>query len=253
MIGADGRNSVLRDQAGLARRDLGAPVDVLWFRLSCQADDPDDAFGRVSRGRVFVLLNRGTHWQCANVIPKGGLSDVQSAGLEAFRQAVAEGAPFASARLDEIRSWDDLALLSVRIERLRRWYRPGLLFIGDAAHAMSPVGGVGINLAIQDAVAAANLLAGPLREHRAEPSDLRRVQRRRALPTRLTQAAQVQTQNRGLRPALRSRSWRPPLVARVLAQILRIPADQRLNGRPVGLGVQPEHVRSETIGPASVL
>lgn len=252
VVGADGRNSVLRDQAGLDRRDLDAPVDVLWFRLSRQPDDPDDAFGRVGRGRVFVLLNRGTHWQCAYVIPKGGLPRTQSVGLDAFRHAVAEAAPFASARVHEIRSWDDVALLSVRVERLRRWYKHGLLFIGDAAHAMSPIGGVGINLAIQDAVAAANVLARPLREHRVQPKDLRRVQRRRAAPTRLTQAAQVQIQNRGLRPALGSGSQHPPLMARLLAQILRLPADQRLNGRLVGLGVRPEHVRSEVIGPANV-
>src|SRR5229473_1805220 len=164
VVAADGRSSVLRERAGLHLEDLGAPMDVLWFRLSRAPGDPAATMGRFDAGRIFVLLNRGPHWQCGYVIPKGSAEDVRRRGLDAFRASVAALMPFAADRVAEIRGWDDVKLLTVRVDRLRQWYRPGLLYIGDAAHAMSPVGGVGINLAIQDAVAAANIIAGPLRE-----------------------------------------------------------------------------------------
>lgn len=243
VVGCDGRHSVLRNQANLPLKELGAPLDVLWFRLSREPGDPEEALGRVDGGRAFILINRGEHWQCGYVIPKGGLEQLQARGLPAFRHAVAELAPFAADRVAEIASWDEVPLLSVQIDRLRCWHRPGLLFIGDAAHAMSPVGGVGINLAIQDAVATANLLSQPLLEGRVTMEDLRRVQRRREWPTRITQRLQVQIQNRGLRPVVNGTNASPPRAARVLAGLTKLPALARLNGRLIGLGVRPEHVQ----------
>jgi 2-polyprenyl-6-methoxyphenol hydroxylase-like FAD-dependent oxidoreductase len=243
VVGCDGRHSVLRNQANLPLKELGAALDVLWFRLSRQPGDPEEALGRVDGGRAFILINRGEHWQCGYVIPKGGLEQLQARGLPAFRHAVAELAPFAADRVSEIASWDEVPLLSVRIDRLRRWYQPGLLFIGDAAHAMSPVGGVGINLAIQDAVATANLLSQRLLEGRVTMEDLRRVQRRREWPTRITQRLQVQIQNRGLRPVVNGASAGPPRAARVLAGLTKLPPLARLNGRLIGVGIRPEHVQ----------
>src|SRR5712664_2789551 len=196
VVAADGRSSVLRERAGLHVEDLGAPMDVLWFRLSRAPGDPAAIMGRFDAGRIFVLLNRGPHWQCGYVIPKGSAEDVRRRGLDAFRASVVALMPFAADGVAGSRGWDDVKLLTVRVDRLRQWYRPGLLCIGDAAHAMSPVGGVGINLAIQDAVAAANILARPLSEGWISPSHLQKVQWRRELPTRLTQWAQVQVQNR---------------------------------------------------------
>ncbi len=191
VVGADGRNSVVRERAGLEVEDLGAPMDVLWFRLSRSAADPGRTMGIFGAGRILVTINRGDYWQVGWVIPKGSAAAVRADGLERFRDALAEAAPFARDRVQELRSWDDLKLLTVRVDRLRRWYRPGLLCIGDAAHAMSPVGGVGINLAIQDAVAAANVLAGPRIAGRLTTRDLRRVPRRRQFPTRVTQRLQI--------------------------------------------------------------
>src|SRR5438876_639722 len=183
---------------------VGGPMDVLWFRLSRRPDDPEDPVARFEMGRIFIMLNRGEHWQCGFVIPKGSLEQVQARGLPAFRGSVAQLAPFAAERVGELQNWDAIRLLTVRVDRLRQWYRPGLLCIGDAAHAMSPVGGVGINLAIQDAIAAANLLAAPLREGRLTTEDWRRVQRRREWPTRITQRLQIFMQNRVIRRVLGS-------------------------------------------------
>ncbi|HEX9444527.1 MAG TPA: FAD-dependent oxidoreductase, partial [Candidatus Binatia bacterium] len=202
VVAADGRGSILREKAGLSVKDLGAPMDVLWFRLSRKPDDPAQTMGRFDVGRIFVTINRGDSWQCGFVIPKGGFEEVRRQGLEAFREKVAELAPYAQDRVAELRTWDDVKLLTVRVDRLIEWFRPGLLCIGDAAHAMSPVGGVGINLAIQDAVAAANILAGPLGARRAAAEDLRRVQRRREFPTRVTQSLQVAVQKRFIARAL---------------------------------------------------
>ena len=168
VVGCDGRHSTVRQKAGLASDDYGAPMDVLWFRLSRNNSDSADTFGHFDAGRIMVMLDRGDYWQCAFVIPKGGIERTKSEGLEAFRGRIVEMSPFLSDRVGELKSWDDVKLLSVTVDRLRKWWRPGLICIGDAAHAMSPIGGVGINMAVQDAVAAANRLAGPLR---APPGD----------------------------------------------------------------------------------
>jgi 2-polyprenyl-6-methoxyphenol hydroxylase-like FAD-dependent oxidoreductase len=241
VVGADGRGSTVRAAAGLPGQDLGAPMDVLWFRLSRAPGDPAETMGRFDAGRIFIMINRGQHWQLGYVIPKGGIDEVRRAGLPRFREAVASLMPFARDRVGELASWDDVKLLTVRVDRLRRWCRPGLLCIGDAAHAMSPIGGVGINLAIQDAVAAANLLAEPLRERRLSLADLERVQRRRAWPTRVTQRLQLTLQRRVIgrvltRPA---RALPPPLLLRLLT---RFPVLRHIPGRLIGLGIRPEHV-----------
>jgi 2-polyprenyl-6-methoxyphenol hydroxylase-like FAD-dependent oxidoreductase len=242
LVAADGRGSVLRERAGLHVEDLGAPMDVFWFRLPRRPEDPEATMGRFDVGRIFVLINRGEHWQCGFVIPKGSAEEVRRRGVDAFRVTIAQMVPFAADRVGEIRGWEDVRLLTVRVDRLRQWYRPGLLCIGDAAHAMSPVGGVGINLAIQDAVAAANLLADPLREGRLTTDHLRRVQRRRQWPTRVTQWLQLLVQRRVITRALRGGSGRlaPPSAVRLLA---RCPLLQRLPARLVGVGVRAEHVR----------
>jgi len=239
VVGADGRGSTVRAAAGLRVKTLGAPMDVLWFRLPKTMTTPQ-ILGRIEAGRIFIRLDRGDYWQCGFVIAKGALDEIRAHGLEAFRADVARlvGAPLAPGGL---RDWDEVKLLTVRVDRLETWFRPGLLCIGDAAHAMSPVGGVGINLAIQDAVAAANLLAAPLRAGRVGVEDLARVQRRRDWPTRVTQRIQVLVQDRIVRRVLQSRRpLRPPLAVRLL---VRFPGLRRLPGRLVGLGIRPEHVR----------
>lgn len=238
-VAADGRRSALRARAGLEVRDLGAPIDVLWMRIPRRPDDPDTPFARFDRGRILVLLHRGTYWQCGMVIPKGSLEAIRRRGIEAFQREIAAAAPLLRGRMEAIGSWSDVKLLTVKVDRLTRWYRAGLLCIGDAAHAMSPVGGVGIQLAIQDAVAAANLLAAPLRAGTIATRQLRRVQRRRSLPTRITQRAQILAQQRILAPALAGR--RPGRLPLLLIE--RWPALRYLLGRAVGLGVRPEHVR----------
>ena len=243
VVGADGRHSVVRRKAGLQVEELGAPMDVLWFRLSRRAGDPDQTMGRFEAGRILVLINRGDYWQCGYVIPKGSLDRIRGAGLEAFREEVARLAPFAAdGRVSELRGWDEIRPLTVRVDRLPRWHRPGLLCIGDAAHAMSPIGGVGINLAIQDAVAAANLLAAPLRDGRLTAGHLRRVQRRRELPARITQRLQLLMQERVIAAVLGDGggTLTPPLALRLLA---RFPPLRRLPARLIGLGVRPEHLR----------
>ena len=243
VIGCDGRDSVVRQAAGLTLRDLGSPIDVLWFRLSRQPGDPEQVLGHLSRDKMLVTIDRTSYWQCAYVIGKGGMHQVQAAGLEAFRRSVADGALFLANRVDELQSFDDVKLLSVTVARLVNWWRPGLLCIGDAAHAMSPIGGVGINLAIQDAVATANLLAAKLKAGTLEDRDLARVQRRRLLPVKLIQRFQVAVQNRVLRPAVSGTvtELTVPWVIRLLdhsAWLRRWPA------QVLGLGVRPEHVHS---------
>jgi 2-polyprenyl-6-methoxyphenol hydroxylase-like FAD-dependent oxidoreductase len=242
VVGADGRHSVVRAKAGLSVEEFGAPMDVLWFRISRKSHDPIDPMGRFDTGRIFIMLNRGDYWQCGFVIAKGSLSEVHAKGLAAFRDSVAALAPFVADRVQELREWDSIKLLTVQVDRLRRWYRPGLLCIGDAAHAMSPVGGVGINLATQDAVATANFLAGALRDNRLTVEDLDLVQARRAWPTEMTQRVQLLIQNRLIRSVLGSMApVLPPFPIRLIA---RFPFLQRLPARVIGLGFRPEHIRT---------
>jgi 2-polyprenyl-6-methoxyphenol hydroxylase-like FAD-dependent oxidoreductase len=245
VVGADGRHSDVRAQAGLKVRELGAPMDVLWFRLSRQPGDPEDTMARFDVGRIVVLLNRGAYWQCGYLIPKGSFEELRERGLMSFRDDLARIAPFAADRFGELYDWDAVKLLTVRADRLCRWYRPGLLLIGDAAHAMSPVGGVGINLAIQDAVAAANLLAAPLRSGRLSTGHLRLVQRRRQWPTRATQRMQLFVQNRVLKRVLaRTDPFSPPRSIRLFA---RFPVLSRIPARLIGMGFRPEHVRTPVV------
>src|SRR4051812_6990673 len=226
VVGCDGRHSTVRERAGFQVEDIGAPIDVLWFRLSRQPADTDETSGHLEAGQMMVMLNRGDYWQCAYVIPKGGIDTVKREGLEAFRARVATLEPFLKDRVGELQSFDDIKLLTVAIDRLRQWHRPGLLCIGDAAHAMSPVGGVGVNLAVQDAVAAANILAEPLRAGAVTAAHLAAVQRRRA--TQVIQRMQVIVQSKLLSPALASRERpKPPFVMRLiqwLPALRRIPA-----------------------------
>ncbi len=241
VIGADGRDSRVRGEAGLATIDFGSPMDALWIRISKEPGDPDQLFGRIDFGRVFVMLDRGDYWQCALVIAKGEFDEVKRRGIEAFRADLVQMNPFLEARVDEIRNWDDVKLLTVQVNRLRKWYREGLLCIGDAAHAMSPIGGVGINLAIQDAVAAANILIPEFRKGLPISTDLlRKVQKRRELPTRLTQRVQLVIQNNVVSRVLGSRGrMKPPLVVRLLGAV---PYLQRIPARLVGLGYRREHI-----------
>jgi 2-polyprenyl-6-methoxyphenol hydroxylase-like FAD-dependent oxidoreductase len=242
VIGCDGRHSTVRVSAGFAVDNLGAPIDVLWFRVSRRAGDTAETFGHMEAGRMMVMLNRNDYWQCAYVIPKGGIDRVKEKGLAAFRDGVALMSPFLRDRLNEIKSWDDVKLLTVAVDRLPRWHRSGLLCIGDAAHAMSPIGGVGINLAIQDAVAAANILAVPLKEGRVTDALLEAVQRRRTLPMRVIQWLQVQIQNNVLSAVLASTARpKPPFVTKFLNWF---PVLQRIPARLIGLGVRPEHIHT---------
>jgi 2-polyprenyl-6-methoxyphenol hydroxylase-like FAD-dependent oxidoreductase len=242
VIGADGRHSTVRECAGMHVQQLGAPMDVLWFRLSRRDGDPEESVGRFDAGHIFIIINRGEHWQCGYVIRKGSIEALHARGLDAFRAGVTRLVPFASDRIGEIASWDDVKLLTVQVDRLARWYRPGLLCIGDSAHAMSPVGGVGINLAIQDAVAAANILARPLRDKTLSVEDLRKVQARRTFPMRVTQAMQVAVQNRAVTTTLAHQGeLSVPLVLKLFD---RFPPLRRLPARLIGMGVRPEHVRT---------
>jgi 2-polyprenyl-6-methoxyphenol hydroxylase-like FAD-dependent oxidoreductase len=242
-VGADGRASILRDQAGLKVEDLGAPIDVLWFRLSRDPGDADQLLGRVNNSYFMVTIDRGDYWQCAFVIPKGGAERAKARGIANFRTEVAEAAPFLATKTEELESFDDIKLLTVTVDRLEQWSKPGLLFIGDAAHAMSPVGGVGINLAVQDAIAAANLLAAPLAAGKAlSAHDLDAVRRRRILPTRLVQGFQVLAQNRLFRPSTDDNRTR--IDPRSVDIISQIPLLGRLAARMIGLGVRLERVRS---------
>ncbi|MET0763672.1 MAG: FAD-dependent oxidoreductase [Blastococcus sp.] len=252
-VAADGRNSRLRTDAGLRLRAFGAPMDVLWFRLPKPEERPGPAFGgagRITRGRMLVRLDRGDYWQCAYLVPKGGYAALEQAGLEAFRADLARLLPD-GARPEAVRSWDDVRVLSVRVDRLTRWHQPGLLFIGDAAHAMSPIGGVGINLAVQDAAAAARLLAAPLRDGVVPPRRLGRVRWRRLLPTVATQFVQRQIQTRVLRRILDGD--RPIGTPRVLRLLHRHPVLQGLPARAIGIGVLPEHAGPGQAGTGGAL
>jgi len=241
VIAADGRHSTLRDAAGFRVVDRGAPMDVLWLRLSKRPTDPGQTLGRIEAGRVFIRLDRNDYWQCAYVIPKGGIDEVRARGLDRFRDEITRLSPDLADRVGEIASWDDVKLLTVTVNRLDVWSRPGLLCIGDAAHAMSPIGGVGINLAIQDSVAAANILVPRFRQGRVMPGDLRAVQRRREWPTRMTQGVQVAIQNRVISNVLSSTSTlKTPWAVRMLGNY---PVLRRLPARIIGMGFRPEHIR----------
>jgi 2-polyprenyl-6-methoxyphenol hydroxylase-like FAD-dependent oxidoreductase len=241
VVAADGRHSVLRAKAGLEVMSLGAPMDVLWMRLSRRPSDQPQTLGRIDAGRLMVMLNRGSYWQCAFVIRKGGFEAIREQGLPAFRDIVSRLVPWLGERPAELAAWHDIKLLTVAVDRLRRWYRPGLLCIGDAAHAMSPIGGVGINLAIQDAVATANILAPVLSRGAPGESDLAAVQRRRLWPTAMTQRLQVLIQDRVITRILAgSGGGRPALAVRLLQWF---PILRRLPARLLGLGFRPEHIR----------
>jgi 2-polyprenyl-6-methoxyphenol hydroxylase-like FAD-dependent oxidoreductase len=244
-VGADGRHSTVRQRAALTVDEIGAPMDVLWMRLSRRPDDPDQPLGRFDRGRIFIMLFRGDYWQCGFVIPKGGYDVIRERGLEGFRREIAEIAPFISNRVGDLRDWDDVKLLTVAVDRLRHWSRPGLLCIGDAAHAMSPIGGVGINLAIQDAVATANLLAEPLLAGTLTDKDVERVQRRREWPTRYTQRLQILIQHRVIRRVIASRERLPvPWPIRMLQRFAFL---RRIPARLIGMGFRPEHVKTPDV------
>ena len=241
-VGCDGRHSTLRERAGFQVDSLGAPMDILWFRISRREGDTTETFGHMETGMMMVMLNRKDYWQCAYVIPKGGIDKVKAAGLDAFRERIAFMSPFLCDRLGEIKSWDDVKLLTVAVDRLPRWHKPGLLCIGDAAHAMSPIGGVGINLAIQDAVATANILAAPLKEHRVTEALLDAVQQRRTLPMRVIQWLQLQIQNNVLSAVLAGTERpKPPFAAKFFNWF---PVLRRIPARLIGMGVRPEHIHA---------
>jgi 2-polyprenyl-6-methoxyphenol hydroxylase-like FAD-dependent oxidoreductase len=243
VVGTDGRHSTVRQLAGLEVEDRGAPMDVLWLRLSKNPEDGAETLGRIESGRFFIMIDRGDYWQCAFVIAKGGFNELRRKGLESFRLGLVALEPTLADSVREITSWDDVKLLSVRVDRLKQWYKPGLLCIGDAAHAMSPVGGVGINLAIQDAVATANILATPLREGTVTDEDLREVQKRRQWPTEMTQALQIAIQNQVISNVLSmTKQPKPPFAVKLLG---RFPWLRRFPAQLVGMGFRPEHVEMQ--------
>jgi 2-polyprenyl-6-methoxyphenol hydroxylase-like FAD-dependent oxidoreductase len=241
VVGCDGRHSTVREKAGLIVEELGAPMDVLWFRVSRPSGDPEETMGLFLPGRILVMIERGNYWQCAYVIPKGSIEDVRARGIESFRAAVEQAVPFLKGRMREIKDWDQIKLLTVAVDRLKRWHRSGLLCIGDAAHAMSPIGGVGVNLAVQDAVATANILAEPLRAGPIDDGTLQKVQDRREFPTRVTQRVQVFLQNNVIRTVLGQSELKPPLALRLLQHY---PILRRIPARVLGLGVRPEHIHT---------
>ncbi len=245
VVGADGRHSTIRKKAGLTGEDFGAPMDVLWFRLPRKENDETETFGHIEAGVMMIMLNRGDYWQCAFVIPKGGIDRVKAEGLEAFRDRVLALSPFLADRVADLKSWDEVKLLTVTVDRLRQWWRPGLICIGDAAHAMSPIGGIGINLAIQDAVAAANRLAAPLKAGTVSDDDLRAIQARRSFPVRFTQGLQLIIQHQVVRRALSgTRRPKPPLLLKLFDLV---PLLQRIPGRLLGVGVRPEQIHTPDI------
>ncbi len=241
-VGADGRTARTREAAALPQMETSPPIDVLWFRLPRRADEVEAVFGRIGAGVLLVMLDRGSYWQVAFVIPKGKSEDLRSRGLDAFRQDIVGVAPELSDRVGEIRSWDDVKLLTVRVDRLVRWHAPGYLAIGDAAHAMSPVGGVGINVAIQDAVAAANVLWRPLAAGQVGDEDLAEVQRRRERAVRVIQSIQTFVQVRVLAPALASQ--RSPSIPWIVRLLLAIPILRDIPPRMIALGIDRPHVES---------
>jgi 2-polyprenyl-6-methoxyphenol hydroxylase-like FAD-dependent oxidoreductase len=245
VVGTDGRSSIVREKAGLKVLEKGAPMDVLWMRISRKPDDPGQSLGRINFGRILIMLNRGDYWQCAYLIPKGGSESVKARGIESLRENIVQLAPYLSDRVSELKNWDDIKLLTVKVDRLEKWHKPAVLCIGDAAHAMSPIGGVGINLAVQDAVAAANILAAHLSANQGIAEALEKVQLRREFPTRVTQGMQILAQNRVISRIL---GVEKPITAPwQLKLVNRWPFLQRLPARLIGLGVRPEHVKTPDI------
>lgn len=247
VIGCDGRHSTIRQAANLEVIERGVPIDVLWFRISRTTNDPEQLLGNFNYGRALVLINRGNYFQAGLLIRKGSFDEMKAHGLEAFGETVRHIAPYLADRVEELKDWDQIMLLSVQINRLRRWHRPGLLCIGDAAHAMSPAGGVGINLAIQDAVATANLLAAPLLEGSVPESTLALVQKRREFPTVVTQQIQVFAHRQLVKvfenPGPAKAPWQ-------LKAVFQIPGVQHLTARTIGMGVRPEHINGARPSPA---
>jgi len=246
VVGSDGRSSTVREQAKLNVIKTGAPIDVLWFRVSTKQDDPPQTLGRFDHGRIMVLIERGSYWQCAYVIAKGGFDKIKENGFEAFKAELSQVTPFLSNRVDELKSWDDIMLLSVAIDHLEKWYCDGLLCIGDAAHAMSPVGGVGINLAVQDAVAAANILYRSLKEKKEVPPQLLMlIQKRREYPARIIQRLQVFIQNNIIKSRVNAdKTSKPPLIMRLFNVF---PILRRIPARVIGMDVRPEHVATPDV------
>jgi 2-polyprenyl-6-methoxyphenol hydroxylase-like FAD-dependent oxidoreductase len=242
-VGADGRHSIVRERAGFHVENLGAPMDVLWMRLSRKPGDPEQTGGYINFGRIFVMLNRGDYWQCAFVIRKGGYDEIKARGIEALRAEIVRLAPFLDDRVAELEGWDKISLLTVAVDRLTRWWRPGLICIGDAAHAMSPIGGVGVNLAVQDAIAAANILAVPLREGRVTAELLDKVQSRRTFPMKVIQKIQTTMQQNVIDKVLRSDQ--PVKAPWAIKLFNTFPFLQRIPARIVGMGVRPEHIHTQ--------
>ena len=242
VVACDGRHSTVRDAAKFEVMDLGVPVDVLWFHISRKADDSYQALGRIDYGEMLVLINREEYFQAGLIVRKAAFDSVKAAGLPVFRESLLRIAPFLGERVEEIKDWEQVKLLSIQINRLRQWYKPGLLCIGDAAHAMSPAGGVGINYAIQDAVATANLLAEALREHKVTDALLAQVQERREFPVRIVQSLQAKAHNASLNFLGRPVKAKAPWQMRVF---FRIPGLERMMARGIGLGVRPEHIHTQ--------
>jgi len=243
-IACDGRHSTVRERAGLVVEEIGAPMDVLWFRAGRKADETESLFARIEPGKMMVTFDRGDYWQCAYVIAKGQHDAVKARGLQALLDDVVRMAPILKSGIADVKSFDDVKLLTVAINRLKRWTQPGLLLIGDAAHAMSPVGGVGVNLAVQDAVATANLLADKLQRGCPSEDELDAVRRRREFPVKMTQGMQVVVQNNIISGALQGgdRPLKVPLVLRLLTAL---PWLQGIPARLLALGVRPEHVQAK--------
>ena len=246
IIAADGRKSSIRNSAGLIPTELGAPMDVLWFRLSKQENDPKQPLLRLNSDNVFISISRGDYYQCGYVIAKGSMDDLKNKGLPNFRNIIASILPFAKERMTEIKSWDDISLLSVSVSRLTKWYKDGLLCIGDAAHTMSPIGGVGINLAIQDAVAAANILYRPLTNNSLTIAYLKRVQQRRQFPASIIQRLQVLIQNKFITPAIQAKNKHHSIP--VFVKILQcFPILKRIPARLIGMGIRMEHIQTPNV------